>query len=119
MVGISLPTRMGFPDVLRRLPEGKLSAGLKARVLQGPLSQCVLVEAEREVLVPDHVHSEEWGLVIEGEIEMMIAGKKEVHRAGDEHFIPAQVVHSFRFEPGTRSLHYFNEPNRVQTLPSS
>ncbi|HVL88212.1 MAG TPA: cupin domain-containing protein [Candidatus Thermoplasmatota archaeon] len=105
---------MPFPPNVTRLPEGVLLDGLRAWVQQAPRSQVVFIEALRDVTVPPHTHSEEWGCVLEGEIEMTIDGKTQTKRAGQEHHIPANVVHSFAWRRGTRAVLFFDEPSRVK-----
>lgn len=81
--------------------------------------QILFIEAPAEgpeVLIPTHTHGDEWGIVVEGEIEMTIDGRVEVHVAGSTHQIPANVPHSFRFRPGTCSIHCF--PERRVVLPT-
>jgi hypothetical protein len=46
---------------------------------------------------------------------MTIGDRVELHPGGTQHLIPAQVPHSFRFVPGTSSIHCFGE--RRVTLP--
>jgi mannose-6-phosphate isomerase-like protein (cupin superfamily) len=109
---------MPFPESIRRLPRTKL-AGLDAFVHDRSDSQVVFLEAPSdrpEVVVPTHTHDVEWGVVIEGEIEMTLDGRVEIHRAGSTHLIASGVPHSFRFRPGTSSVHYFVE-RRVAVGP--
>jgi mannose-6-phosphate isomerase-like protein (cupin superfamily) len=102
---------MPFPESIRRLPKGNLS-GINVYIHDNGSSQVLFFELPRdrpEVAVPTHTHDAEWGVVVEGQIDMTIEGRTEPHRAGDPHWIPAQVPHSFRFHPGTSSIHYFVE----------
>ena len=109
---------MAFPESVRRLPRTSL-AGADVYVHDNPTSQILFIEVPGDrpaVLVPTHTHDVEWGIVVEGEIEMTIGGRVERHVAGMVHLIPAQVPHSFRFRPGTSSVHYFVE--RRVSLPA-
>lgn len=102
---------MPFPESVRRLPHTTL-AGLDAFVHDNGTSQILFLElpADRpEVAVPTHTHDVEWGIVVEGEIEMTIGELVQRHTAGSTHFIGSKVPHSFRFRPGTSSMHYFVE----------
>lgn len=108
---------MSFPESIRRLPRTKL-AEATVYVHDGPGSQVLFIEAppDREVVVPVHTHDVEWGFVVEGEIAMDLNGKVERHPAGSQHWIPKDLPHSFRFAPGTMSVHYFVE-KRVPLPP--
>ncbi len=102
---------MPFPEPVHRLPKGNL-AGINVYIHDNGSSQVLFFELPRdrpEVVVPTHTHDVEWGVVVEGRIDMTIDGRSEAHPAGTPHFIPAQVPHSFRFYPGTSSIHYFVE----------
>ncbi|MHB1434624.1 MAG: cupin domain-containing protein [Thermoplasmata archaeon] len=109
---------MPFPESVHRLPKTDL-AGIDVYVHDNGSSQVLFFElpsGRREVVVPTHTHDVEWGVVVEGRIDMTIDGRTEAHPAGAPHWIPAQVPHSFRFHPGTSSLHYFVE--RRVALPA-
>lgn len=102
---------MAFPETIRRLPYANL-AGADVYVQEGEGRQILFMEVpadHAEVVVPRHTHGTEWGIVVEGEIEMTIGDRVERHPAGSTHHIPAQVPHSFRFRPGTSSIHVFEE----------
>lgn len=102
---------MPFPPSVHALPKTSLR-GIDVYVHDDGATQILFMElpADRdEVEVPTHTHEVEWGIVIEGEIVMTIDGRTEVHGAGAPHLIPAHVPHSFRFRPGTSSVHYFIE----------
>lgn len=110
---------MPFPESVRRLPRASLS-GADVFVHDAGTSQILFIEvpADRpEVVVPTHTHDVEWGFVAEGEIEMTIGTKVERHPAGATHWIAKDVPHSFRFRPGTSSVHYFVE-RRVALPPT-
>ncbi|HXQ95173.1 MAG TPA: cupin domain-containing protein [Thermoplasmata archaeon] len=110
---------MPFGAPVTGLPRTSL-AGIDVYVHDDGRSQVLFLElppGRPETVVPTHVHGVEWGIVVDGEIEMTIEGRPEVHRAGSQHLIPANVPHSFRFRPGTSSIHCFGE--RRVTLPGA
>ncbi len=110
---------MPFPESVRRLPRTTLS-GIDVYVHDDGRTQVLFMElaADRtEVTVPTHTHDVEWGVVVEGSIEMTIDGRVEEHGPGAVHLIAARVPHSFRFRPGTSSVHYFVE--RRVALPAT
>lgn len=109
---------MPFPESVRRLPYARL-AGADVYVHDAGATQILFMEVPRdraEVVVPRHTHGVEWGIVVEGEIEMTLGETVESHPAGTVHLIPAGLPHSFRFRPGTSSVHYFAE-RRVEPGP--
>ena len=102
---------MPFPVGVRTLPKADL-AGADAYVHDNGSTQVVFLEVpvgRPEVVVPTHTHDVEWGIVVEGMIEMTLGDRLERHGPGSTHLIPSQLPHSFRFQPGTCSIHYFVE----------
>ena len=109
---------MPFPESVRRLPKTRLGDA-DVYVVDGRGTQVLFVEVppnRSEVVIPTHTHDVEWGFVVEGAIEMDVGGRSERHGAGSTHLIPSGVPHSFRFAPGTSSVHYFVE--RRVSLPN-
>ncbi|MGI0132575.1 MAG: cupin domain-containing protein [Thermoplasmata archaeon] len=109
---------MPFPPSVHQLPKTQL-AGIDVYIHEDGRTQVLFLElpaGRPEVVVPTHTHDVEWGVVVEGEIAMTIDGHEERHGPGATHLIPARVPHSFRFLPGTASVHYFVE-RRVALPP--
>ncbi|MCI4369993.1 MAG: cupin domain-containing protein [Thermoplasmata archaeon] len=109
---------MPFGSPIVELPRTSL-AGIDVYVHDDGTSQVLFLELPKgreATVVPTHTHGVEWGIVVEGAIEMTIDGRVELHAAGTSHLIPADVPHSFRFHPGTSSIHCFGE--RRVALPT-
>ena len=104
----------GYPEVITRLPEAELQVeGAKAWILQGKASQLVLFQFQPSKCLPSHSHTyDQWGLVIDGEMELTIAGKPLIFKKGDEYLVPAGAQHSAKFLRPTRVMDYFSEKNR-------
>jgi len=102
---------MPFPPSVRALPRTSLG-GADVYVHQAGTTQILFIEVpmgRSPVEVPTHTHDVEWGVVVEGRIDMTFPDRTEHHGPGDTHLIPRGVPHSFRFQPGTASIHYFVE----------
>ncbi|MFQ5821516.1 MAG: cupin domain-containing protein [Candidatus Heimdallarchaeota archaeon] len=69
---------------------------------------------EKNVKVPEHSHEAQWGVVLEGEIELTIDGKKHTFTKGDTYFIPKDVKHSARIRRGYKDLTLFNQKDRYK-----
>ncbi|MCZ6820929.1 MAG: cupin domain-containing protein [Calditrichaeota bacterium] len=65
--------------------------------------------------VPPHAHGAQWGVVIDGEMELTIGGETKIYRKGDHYFIPAGVMHSARFNSKVFILDYFEDKNRYNS----
>ena len=104
----------GYPGVITRLPEAQLQVeGAKAWILQAETSQLVFFQFPPGKCLPSHNHSyDQWGLVIDGEMELTVAGKPQIFKKGDEYLVPAGSAHSAKFLRPTRVMDYFSEKNR-------
>jgi quercetin dioxygenase-like cupin family protein len=106
----------GYPEVITRLPEAEIPfEGAIAWILQAERSQIVFFQFEPDMELPAHSHSyAQWGIVIEGEMELNVDGKPRICRKGDEYLIPAGAVHSAKFSLRTRVMDLFLEKNRYK-----
>lgn len=65
--------------------------------------------------LPEHSHAyPQWGMVIEGKMELKIDGKPSVCQKGHEYYIPAGGKHCAKFFEKTRVLDLFSEKSRYK-----
>ncbi len=57
--------------------------------------------ATQDILVPEHSHAGQWGIVIEGTVELTVAGVMHVLKTGEHYNIPANVPHSAKVHEGS------------------
>jgi quercetin dioxygenase-like cupin family protein len=110
-----------FPEEIRALPEADITfPGLRGHLLQGPDQQLVFFEIDAEGEVDPHAHGAQWGVVLDGRMELTIGEETLQYSRGDTYYIPAGEVHSARFEASTRVIDYFAEPRRygIKSTPS-
>jgi len=104
-----------FPEIIANLPKANIPLeGLAAYLLQGKEQQVVFMEFAKDVAVPEHSHAAQWGAVVDGEIELTIAGRKNTFKKGDTYFIPANVAHSARIKAGYKDITLFDQKDRYQ-----
>jgi quercetin dioxygenase-like cupin family protein len=110
----------GFPEVITRLPEAEIQLkGVRAWILQGEEQQLVFFEMESSAQVPEHSHDySQWGIIIEGKMELVVEGKSRICEKGDEYVIPAQAKHHARFLIKSRVIDFFSERNRYRPKPA-
>jgi len=102
-----------FPGFVRNLPEADLPFdGLRGWLLQSGSGQVLFNESDIEVSVPAHSHGSQWGVVIDGKIELTIGSQTKMYSRGDAYFIPAETVHGARIYPGFRAVDYFEDRDR-------
>lgn len=105
-----------FPAFVRSLPEADLPfAGLRGWLLQSESGQILFNESDIEVSVPEHSHGDQWGVVINGSIELTALNQTRTYSVGDTYFIPAGTEHQARIYPGFRAVDYFADRNRYST----
>ncbi len=108
-----------FPKIITTLPEAEIGfKGVKGFIAQGHNHQIVFFEIESSAEVPEHSHNAQWGIVVEGEMELAIEGKARILKKGDEYFIPAQTKHSAKFLTKCRIIDFFDDKTRFKSKSS-
>jgi hypothetical protein len=104
-----------FPSFLRSLPEADLPfAGLRGWLLQGDPGLVMFNESEVEVAVAEHSHGDQWGVILDGQIELTIGDRTHTYARGDTYFIPAGTPHRARIHPGFRAIDVFADRDRYR-----
>lgn len=108
-----------FPGPIRNLPGADIPLdGVTAYLSQADTHQIIFMEFEKDVDLPPHSHAAQIGIVLEGKIDLTIAGKKQTYTKGDRYFIPEGVVHSGKIYAGYADITFFNEPDRYSMKKS-
>lgn len=104
-----------FPETIRKLPEADVPIkGVKAYLSQDENHQIIFMEFSEDVELPAHAHAGQWGIVLEGKIELTIGGIKQTFIKGDRYFIPEGVIHSGRIYAGYADMTYFDQKSRYK-----
>ena len=107
-----------FPEMIQALPQIDLPIeGVRGRLLQGAEMQLVFFDIDPVGTIPVHTHGDQWGIVVEGEMDLSIAGQARTYRAGDSYFIPAGVEHSATFRTPVRIIDVFADRDRYSSKP--
>ncbi|MFW5705950.1 MAG: cupin domain-containing protein [Bacteroidota bacterium] len=107
------PSSVQFHEIIRELPEADIPfTGVKGWISQGPAHQVAFLEIEPIGRVPQHSHGAQWGIVVEGEMELTIGGHTQTFTNGNSYFIPAGVKHSANFRTKTLAIDFFAESER-------
>jgi quercetin dioxygenase-like cupin family protein len=103
----------GYPEMITDLPEADISFdGVRGWVAQSSDHQIVFMDIEPIGEVTHHSHGAQWGVVVEGEMELTIGDETRRYGPGDSYTIPAGVVHSARFLTHVRVIDVFAEADR-------
>ena len=102
-----------YPELITTLPEADVPfSGVQAWIAQGEDRQVVFFDIDPSCNVPAHQHGEQWGIVVEGEMELAIGGQTRRYRAGDSYHIPAGIEHQARFLSHSRVIDVFADKDR-------
>ena len=105
-----------FPQIIKNLPKADIPLdGLNSFLFQGDRQQILFMEFENETDVPPHSHEAQWGVVLEGKIELTIEGNSLTLKKGDTYFIPANAEHSAKIYAGYKDMTLFNQKDRYNS----
>jgi quercetin dioxygenase-like cupin family protein len=104
-----------FPDFVMKLPEADIPfPGVQGRISQASNHQVLFLDIEPIGAVAPHSHGEQWGIVVEGEMELTIGGQTQRYGPGDSYHIPANVEHAATFLAPVRVIDVFADVNRYR-----
>ncbi|MBX7204720.1 MAG: cupin domain-containing protein [Bacteroidia bacterium] len=104
-----------FPDIITRHPGADIPLdGVNSRLVHAGEQQFIFMEFDRDVEVPDHSHNAQWGVVLDGQMEITINGKTQTFTKGDTYFIGKDIMHSAKIKKGYKDLTLFDQPDRYK-----
>ena len=104
-----------YPDMIQALPEIDVPLeGVRGRLLQAGDKQVVFFDIDPIGEVPIHTHGDQWGVMIEGEMDLTIGGETRTYKAGDSYYIPAGVEHGATFRTHVRAIDVFADRDRYR-----
>ena len=100
-----------YPDMIMSLPDIDIPLqGVRGKLLQAGDYQIAFFDIDPTANVPPHSHDAQFGIMLEGEMDLTIAGETRKVRKGDTYFIPKGVEHSAVFHTRVRVMDLFAEP---------
>ena len=104
-----------FPEPIKNLPEADIPfEGVKAYLSQSENHQIILMEFSKDIKVQEHSHEGQWGIVLEGKIDLAIDGVEKTYTKGDRYFIPKGKKHSAKVYAGYADITFFNQKDRYK-----
>lgn len=106
---------MPFPTFIQAFPELALPFAedvVTSAVVRSDAGLVAFFTFHKDMTLPPHAHGAQWGTVVEGRMDLTIAGETKTYVAGDSYSIPAGAEHSARIEAGARVIDVFEEPDR-------
>ncbi len=102
-----------FPEPILKLPEAEIPVeGLSAHLSQAATHQILFMEFEKDAEFAEHSHAAQWGIVVEGQLDIFIGGEQRTYRKGDHYYIPAGLPHSSKVHAGYADVTFFDQPDR-------
>ena len=110
--------KLSYPEMIEQLPAVELPLeGVRGRLLQGAAQQVVFFEIEPIGAIPLHSHGAQWGIVVEGKMDLTIGAETRSYGPGDSYYIPAGVEHGATFKTHFKAIDVFDEPDRYRAKP--
>lgn len=104
-----------FPEPIHKLPEADIPLnGIKAFLSQTEHHQIIFMEFEEDVVLPEHAHAAQVGIVIKGKIDLTINNELKTYEKGDMYYIPSGMKHSGKIYAGYSDVTFFDEPARYK-----
>lgn len=104
---------MNYPDIIKALPKVSIPLpGADAFLFQGKANQLVFFEFNEDTEIPMHSHGAQWGIVVDGRIDLTIGNETKTYRKGDHYFIPPGVKHGGKIFKGFKAIDFFEEKDR-------
>jgi quercetin dioxygenase-like cupin family protein len=104
-----------YPDMITQLPEADIAfSGIRGWLSQGKGHQIVFFDIEPIGEVTEHSHGAQWGIVVDGEMDLTIGGITKTCKNGDSYVIPEGVLHSAVFKKRTLALDFFADKDRYR-----
>ncbi len=110
----------GFPEFVKQLPRADIPVpGVRGWLSQAADHQIVFFDIDPIGEIPPHSHGDQWGVVVEGEMELTIGGQTRRYGPGDSYHIPAGVVHGATFLTHFRAIDVFADVDRYGPAAST
>ena len=108
-----------FPPFIRALPPPRSMFDMDAHMVPSDRVVTMFYEVDRDMIVAEHSHGAQWGVVLAGEMEMVISGESRMYRTGDTYYVPPQAPHLARLRAGYKGIDVFADADRYAPLDES
>jgi quercetin dioxygenase-like cupin family protein len=104
-----------FPAPILALPEADVPVkGVKAYLSQGDGHQVIYMHFSEDVDLAEHSHRAQWGIIVDGKVDLEIGGVMRTYRRGDNYFVPDGVKHHGHIYAGLVVVEYFDQADRYR-----
>ncbi|MGA9141456.1 MAG: cupin domain-containing protein [Methanocella sp.] len=104
-----------FPAPIMALPEADVPVkGVKAYLSQGDGHQIIYMHFSEDVDLPEHAHAAQWGIILDGKVDLDIGGVKRTYGKGQNYFVPDGVKHHGHIYAGLTVVEFFDQADRYK-----
>ena len=109
-----------FPEFITSLPHADIPLeGLTSYLMQAENQQVIFFDCQRDVEVPEHSHEAQWGVALDGRMELKVDGEMHLVKKGDTYYVPKGVRHSAIIKKGYKDITFFNQKDRYKAKTST
>jgi quercetin dioxygenase-like cupin family protein len=108
-----------FPEFIAALPAPRSPVEMSAHIVPSEHVLTMFYEVDDDVEVPEHAHGAQWGVVLDGELELTIDGVAHTYRRGDSYYVPDGAPHSARIKGGSAGIDVFADAHRYEAATGS
>lgn len=101
-----------FPPFIKALPEPDSPVDMQAHIVPNDHCLPMFYEMDHDVAIPEHAHGAQWGVVLEGSMEMIIGGESRIYHRGDTYYVPPGVAHITNIKGPYRGIDVFADHDR-------
>ena len=104
-----------YPEMIMSLPDIDIPLeGVRGKLLQAGDYQIAFFDIQPTAKVPAHSHDAQFGVMLDGEMDLTIGGQTRTVKKGDTYFIPKGAEHSAVFSSRVLVIDLFAEPARYK-----
>lgn len=109
-----------FPEPVLNLPQADIPIkGCTAFLSQSTNHQIIFMTFTEDADLMPHSHKSQWGIVLEGRIDLEIGGVLKAYHKGDRYYIPENTVHSGKIYAGYTDMTFFNQKDRYRPIKNA
>jgi quercetin dioxygenase-like cupin family protein len=101
-----------FPPFIRALPPPASLLHMDAHMVPSDHVVTMFYEVDDDMVVAEHAHGAQWGVILAGEMEMVISGESRIYRSGDTYYVPPGAPHLARIRAGYKGIDVFADADR-------
>jgi quercetin dioxygenase-like cupin family protein len=104
-----------FPVPIMALPEADIPIkGAKGYLSQGDGHQIIYMHFSEDVELVEHAHRAQWGIILDGKVDLDIGGIMRTYGKGQNYFVPGGVKHHGHIYAGLTVVEFFDQADRYR-----